>query len=367
MRMPGLYSIKRLFWVGFSLIVFMALAAVPGFAQFSGQIQGVVTDPSGATVPKATVKATNMALHVTNTATTDTGGNFTFTSLAPGEYQVTVEMAGFATSTSAIALATAETINLPISLKVATTATSVQVTTAAPMLDTADSRIQQTVDNQEVAALPLEGRTIFDLITFAPGVTGLGLVPGQSPGSTADNYAPETQDNAAANGRNFDGNMYVVDGLDITSNVRPGVMNQSPNPESVQEFTIQTNSFNVEYGRASSILTQVTTKSGSNQIHGSVSDFYNSQQMWARTEFTPTSGYLPFHTESIFGAIGGPIVKDHTFSLLRLSLRFLPRLAHQQIPSRIRLSLNGQSRISPTPWVPPYSASIQQPDTHHRR
>jgi carboxypeptidase family protein/TonB-dependent receptor-like protein len=297
----------------YALLPFWFLVSLPCLAQYSGQIQGVVTDPSGAAVSGATVKVTNLALQINSSTRTDTGGNYAFASLAPGQYKVTVEMPGFATSDSNITLATAQTASLSVVLKVASATAAVEVTTTAPLLDTADARLQQTVTNQEVASLPLQGRTIFDLISFAPGVTGLGLLPGGSPGSTADNYAPETQPNVSANGRNFDGNMYVVDGLDITSNVRPGVVNQSPNPESVQEFSTQSNTFNVEYGRASSIVTQITTKSGTSQLHGSVTDYYTSQQMWARTEFTPATGYLPFHVESIFGAIGGPIVKDHTF------------------------------------------------------
>lgn len=305
-----------------ALLCLFSFCALPVFAQFSGRIQGVVTDPSAAVVAKASVKATNLALQVSTTTITDTGGNFTFTNLAPGQYRITVELAGFAMSTTAVDLTTEETVNLPVTLRVASTATSVQVTTTVPLVDTADSRLQQTITNEEVSSLPLEGRTIFDLISFAPGVTGLGLLPGGSPGSTADNYAPETQDNVSANGRNFDGNMYVIDGLDVTSNVRPGITNQSPNPESVQEFSTQSNTFSVEYGRASSIVTQITTKSGTNQIHGSLSDYYTSQQLWARTEFSPTAGYLPFHNESLFGAIGGPVVKDHTFFFASLEPTF---------------------------------------------
>jgi Carboxypeptidase regulatory-like domain len=295
------------------LITLLAFCSSPARAQFTGEVQGVVTDSTGAVLTGARVTITNLSLQVSSHKNTDSAGSFTVTNLAPGDYQIKVEMSGFGPITTRITLQTAEVKSLTLPLKVGSEAQNIEVTAQAALLDPADSRIQQTIDSGQVSSLPLQGRTLFNLISFAPGVTGLGLLPGGSPGSTADNYAPETQVNVAANGRNFDGNMYVVDGLDITSNVRPGVINQSPNPESVQEFTIQTNTFSVEYGRASSIVTEVTTKSGSNQYHGSVSDYYTSQQLWARTEFTPTSGYLPFHVESLFGAIGGPVVKNHTF------------------------------------------------------
>lgn len=119
-------------------------------------------------------------------------------------------------------------------------------------------------------------------------------------------------------------NLYIIDGLDITSSVRPGVVNTAPNADSVQEVALQTNTYSVEYGRATSIQTAITTKSGANRVHGLASYYYTGNKLWARNEFTPTTGYAPFHYNNFSGAVGGPIYKDHNF--LFASTQFLRSL-----------------------------------------
>jgi hypothetical protein len=103
--------------------------------------------------------------------------------------------------------------------------------------------------------------------------------------------------------------MYIVDGLDITSFIRPGVLNLTPNPDAIQETSIQTNTFTVEYGRASAIQMAMTTKSGTDTYHGLASEYYNSQQLYDYTHFA--NKYLPFHTNNMSASIGGPIVPHH--------------------------------------------------------
>jgi hypothetical protein len=103
--------------------------------------------------------------------------------------------------------------------------------------------------------------------------------------------------------------MFVVDGLDVTSNIRPGVVNLTPNPDSIQEASVQVNTFGVEYGRASSIQMAMTTKSGSDQFHGFGSDYFNYQKFWSGTEFA--HNYSPFHSNNISAGLGGPILRHH--------------------------------------------------------
>ena len=137
-------------------------------------------------------------------------------------------------------------------MKVATASQTVEVTGQVPVLNTAESRNQMTLATSALSSLPLAGRNMVSLVTLAPGVIGIGTVTGGSPGSGVDNYSTELQVDASANGAGSVGNMYMVDGLDVTSAIRPGVLNLTPNPDSVQEVSIQTNTFSVEYGRASS-------------------------------------------------------------------------------------------------------------------
>lgn len=297
----------KLFRAPVSLPAMLLFCAAGLWAQFNSSVRGVITDPSEAPVPNATVTIKNVNTGISATAKSDNNGNYIFTSLAPGDYTVNVEATGFRGLQVNATVQTAQTLDVPIKLSLPTAMQSVEVSGQAPILDTDDSRVQTTLSNTELQALPLQGRTLFGLMGVAPGVTGLGNLSGGIP----DNFQVEITNNYNANGRPFDANLYIIDGLDITSSVRPGVMNLSPNPDSVQETSVQTDTYSVEYGRASSIVTAMTTKSGTNQIHGALSDYFTSQQLWARTEFT--SKYQPFHDDNFGAAIGGPIVKDHTF------------------------------------------------------
>jgi hypothetical protein len=280
------------------------------WAQFSGNISGNVQDPTGASVPAATVTLTNDSTGEALTTKSDSGGAFLFVSLAPGNYKIAVVASGFATTNLSVALLTEQTLNVPVRLSVSTIAEKVEVTGEAPTINTADSRTQLTLESQAVAELPLQGRNLIALTTLAPGVTGLGLVGG-SPGSAADNFSTETQVDASANGRGSVGNMYVVDGMDVTSDIRPGVLNLTPNPDSIQEMTVQPNTFTVDYGRASSVQMVMTSKYGTDQFHGNVSDYYTYQGFWAGTEFL--HNYAPFHSNNFSGSIGGPVIPHHQF------------------------------------------------------
>lgn len=291
---------------GILFLFFIVLGPQRAWGQFSSNIQGVATDPSGAAIPGATLTLTNTATGVAKTTQTDAHGNYHFVSVAPGRYRLQAHAQGFSNTGVEINLQTGETLNMPFSLKVQALQQQVEVTAQPPVLDTADSRSQMTLGQTALATLPLAGRSVLTLMTLAPGVEGLGVVGGGSPGSAVDNYSTETQVDASANGRSSVGNMYVVDGLDITSDIRPGVLNLSPNPDSIQEVSIQTNTFNVLYGRASSMQVLMTTKSGTNQFHGNASDYFTYQNLWSGTEFIHQ--YAPFHSNNFSGSLGGPIL-----------------------------------------------------------
>lgn len=293
-----------------SLAIFPLLASV-AFAQFSGSIQGVVQDPSGATVPKTKVTLLNTATQVQQEATSNDNGEYRFASLAPGSYKVTASASGFANTEVNATLTTSQTLNVPISLAVAGSTQAVEVTGEVSVVNTAETRTQLTLGTQTLSTLPLAGRNMISLVTLAPGVIGLGTSAGGSPGSGTDNYSTETQVDASANGQGSVGNLYVVDGLDITSAIRPGVLNLTPNPDSIQETSIQTNTFTVDYGRASSLQMVMTTKSGTDRFHGTVSDYFTSQQLWAGTEFV--HNYSPFHANNMSATIGGPIIPKKQF------------------------------------------------------
>jgi hypothetical protein len=287
-------------------------------AQFTANIQGVVEDASGAGVSKATIELVNTATGVKATATADAAGNYRFLSLAPGNYKVTGQAAGFAKAEVDITLLTDQNLTVPITLKVGLTSESVTVTTEAPLVNTSETRNQLTLETQELSEIPMAGRTMISLITTAPGVSGRGVIeptgPGTAPGGGLDNYNTEVTVDASANGQGGVANLWIIDGLDATSGIRQGVLNLSPNPDVVQETAIQVNTFAADYGHSSSVQFAITTKSGADQFHGLGSDYFTYQNWWAKDSLPGSAQkYAPFHANSFSGTIGGPIIPHHQF------------------------------------------------------
>src|SRR5580692_9641036 len=296
----------------FFVFVVVAFSASVSFAQFSGSVTGVVQDATGASVPKANVVLVQVGTDVTRAAVGDANGTFNFVSLAPGTYEVSAEAGGFAKTVERITLDTNQTLSVTLSLSLKSVTTQVEVTEQAPVLNPAEQRNQMTLEHQAVDELPVAGRSIVGLATLAPGVTGLGTGTANAPGSGVDNYSTETAVDASANGQGQMSNMWVVDGLDVTSGIRQGILNLTPNPDSVQEMNIQVNTFSSEYSRASGLQTVMTTKSGTDEFHGFASDYYTNRTMYARTKFSP-SDYLPFHGNNMSFGIGGPVIPHHQF------------------------------------------------------
>ena len=296
------------------LFVFLVaiFSASVSFAQFSGGVTGVVQDATGASVPKANVVLVQAGTQVTRTAMTDANGSFNFVSLAPANYELSADAAGFAKTVLKLILDTNQNLSVTVTLSLKSVASSVEVTEQAPVLNPAEQRNQMTLEHQAVDALPVAGRSIVGLATLAPGVTGLGTGTANAPGSNVDNYSTETAVDASANGQGEMSNMWVVDGLDVTSGIRQGILNLTPNPDSVQEMGIQVNTYSSEYSRASGLETVMVTKSGTDQFHGFAADYYYNRNMYARTKFSP-SEYLPFHGNNMSFGIGGPIIPHHQF------------------------------------------------------
>ncbi len=281
-------------------------------AQFSAQLQGTVLDQTRAVVPGATVTLANAETGVSQTTVSDADGGFRFPNLAPGTYQVKVEMAGFQTVTVDAEVLTQQTANVQVVLDTATAAEVVSVTGASPPIDVADSRVHATYREEALRELPFQGRNFLGLMAVAPGVTGRGAVGGGAPGDAPDNFSTEKTVDVSANGRNSGGNQFIMDGLNMTSNIIQGVANLSPNPDAIQEMAIQTNTFSVTEGRASSVNVAITTKSGSNSFRGTGSYIFTNETFWARPFFR-TTAFDPFYKHDLSATIGGPIFRNRTF------------------------------------------------------
>lgn len=301
---------RRVRLLGICCVAF-ACFLLPAAAQYNAAIQGTVLDPSGAGVSGAHLHLTYPDTGKISSAVSDATGRYRFVNLAPGQYRLDSETNGFAKTSVNLTLETNQTLEIPVNLTIASANAQVTVTTEAPVLDTAETRNELTIQSSAVDSLPLPGRNMISLVTMAPGVTGLGIVAGGSPGSASDNYSTETQVDSSANGQGAVGNMYIVDDLDVTSAIRAGVLNLTPNPDSIQETSVQVNTYNVEYGRASSIQMAMTTKSGGDRYHGSASDYFNNQMLWTHSEFNGGTKFAPFHSNNMSGTIGGPIIPHH--------------------------------------------------------
>ena len=182
------------------------------------------------------------------------------------------------------------------------------MTAEAPALDTSETRIQATIQNEELQDLPFKGRNFLALAAVAPGVTGFmaGSISQTTAGESEapDNFSPAKIVDVSANGRSYVGNMFTIDGLDTSGNIVPGTADISPNPDAIEEISVQTNTFTVEEGKTSSIHVAITTKSGTNEFHGTGSYFFSNQNLWARTIFTDE--YEPFKRHELSGVLGGP-------------------------------------------------------------
>jgi len=296
---------KRLFQ---ALVLLPMMAAAACYAQFNASVQGTVQDPKGAVVPAASVVLTKVDTGVMQKATTNVEGIYHFDSLAPGSYTISAVVQGFSESRVSFELTTDQVRDVPLNLTVGQVSSTVTVTTQAPLLDTSDSRFEATLGTTALQDLPMPGRNPTSEIYITPGVTGLGS-------SAALNFNPENYVSVSANGQGQNGNQYIVDGMDVTSTIRPGILNLTPNVDVVQEVTVQTNTYTVDYGRAGSIQTVMTTKSGSNEFHGLASEYYTYQGLTARGEFgvpqpTPLN---PYHSNNMSFAVGGPVIPHKQF------------------------------------------------------
>ena len=296
-------------------VLALLLAPASAYAQYTANIQGVVEDPSAAGIASARIEVLNLATQVSAATTADGSGNYRFLSLAPGSYKVTAEAQGFKRAEQTVTLQTNQTLNLPITLEVGALAETVTVSGDTPLVNVAETRNQLTLETESLSDLPMPGRSFIGLVTQAPGVSGLGTMGGGqpggagTPGSGVDNYSTETAVDASANGQGTVANKFIIDGLNVTSGIRQGVLNLTPNPDTIQETSIQVNTFTSEYGGGSSIQMISTTKSGAERFHGVVSDYYNNDAMFAKTVFMgPDDEYNPFHSNNFSAAVGGPIV-----------------------------------------------------------
>jgi hypothetical protein len=266
-----------------------------------GAIVGEVSDPSGALIPNVQIKLVEIRTNQEHTAKTDHGGFYTIINLLPGSYSLTAEATGFKRfAREGIQLATGERIRVDAKLTVGNISETVIVTNDAPLLRTETGSLGQVIDNQKIADLPLNGRTFISLIALSSGVA---LPPSTTPGSTFPRI----------NGGRPRVNEYLFDGISVLQ-PEPGTVPFFPIIDAIQEFKLESNSPSAEFGRFNGGVINLSTKSGTNALHGSLFEFFRNEALNALNLFTPGGAAKPvFRRNQFGGTFGGPIKRNKTF------------------------------------------------------
>src|SRR5258705_770771 len=273
-----------------------------GQSQISaGTVQGDVVDEKGGSVAGAIVEAKNLGTNFVQTDTTNTDGHFAFLSLSPGRYNLTISKAGFATIVQEnVNLTVGQTITLPVTMKVSSVAQQI-VVTDVPIVEVTKTESSSTLNEISVANTPVLGRKFEDLLTLTPGVSIT-----QGPDGDAINFAGQRGifNNLSLDGGDYNNGFFgeQVGGqraaIDITL-------------EAVKEFQVVATGANAEFGRTAGGVVNVITKSGTNQVRGSL--FYYQRLEGLTSNTADGKPLQDFHREQLGGTAGGPIANGKVF------------------------------------------------------
>src|SRR2546421_4007436 len=295
-------TITQFIWICLAVSLFVGTAMSQAQSN-AADLQGVVRDQNGAVVVNASVSARNLATNISREATTNGDGFYKIVNLSPGEYELTVKASNYKTAViPSVKITVGQTANQDVPLEVGDISATVTVTTAAPnIVQTTETAVSTTVDQQRIDNLPINER---DYTKFALISSNVGRDNGRPIGP-----APTT-------GLNFGGqrgrsNLVQVDGADNTDN-SVNASRSTVSQEAVQEFQVVTNSFAPEFGRSSGGVVNVVTKAGTNDLHGNLFGFLRHKSFQARNAFAPITD-PPFTRAQYGGTIGGAFHKDRTF------------------------------------------------------
>ncbi len=260
-------------------------------------IRGTVTDPAGAVVPDAKLTATNVATGIKYSSASGKDGLFTFVQLPIGDYEVKVEKAGFKTfSEGHIHLDLNQIFNLQVKMELGVVSDTITVEANPAQVETTSMQLSNTVSGSQIVDIPLNGRNWVQLMQLEPGVQ-----------ASSDRFGTGAN---STNGAETQQNSFLINGTD-TNDTALNIPLVIPSPDAIGEFTMVTSTINPEYGRNSGAIINASIKSGTNQFHGDVFEFYRDTFLDAKSWFEPSAS--PFHQNEFGGTVGGPIIKDHAF------------------------------------------------------
>lgn len=277
-----------------------------------GRIIGRVADPSGAVLANVKVTLTNEATGVSREAQTNGSGDYGFPQVPVGTYTLTFDLQGFKTSVGkGVTVELNQVVTFNSTLQIGETKETVEVSSEAPLVDTTSTQLGAVMESRQVANLPLNSRDTYQLLQLQPGVMS-------TVGATNSLvYGSDQAGAVSVNGGRGRSNNFSVNGGDA-NDLFANLPTVQPSPDSIQEFRVLTNTFDAEYGRNSGSVVNVVTKSGTNELHGSVYEFFRNKVLNANDYCLIGAQGLPcdkpqFNQNQFGGTLGGPIVKNRTF------------------------------------------------------
>jgi len=298
--------------IGLGLITSLFLVSGMAYGQVAtGTIVGTVRDASGGIVPDVQVTVNEVSKGISQTVATDSNGDYNVPFLNPGVYRVAVEKTGFKRQISAdVTLQVNDKPRLDFMLQLGDVSAAVEVTAAAPLVKSETSELGEVIAERPIRELPLNGRNFVQLVYLVPGVT-----PGQYGEnlSGASTYNPRAASNYNALGSQATANAWLIDGITDSEYTFNTVMVQA-SVESIQEFKVLTGTFSAEFGRGAGIIS-TSTKSGSNEFHGSAFEFLRNNAIDARNYFNVANVQVqpPYRRNQYGASVGGPIRKNKLF------------------------------------------------------
>jgi len=274
----------------------------------SATIAGTVKDETGGVLPGVDVVIRNLDTGLSRSVVTDANGYFTVPGLAPGRYEARASLQGFTTAVqTGIVLEVAQQAGLNVVLKLGTTAETITVAGATPLVDVRSSALSAVVDGKTIEELPLNGRNYITLATLQPGIVQFTEKLSTSPAQRGVSLN--------INGMGGRSNSFLIDGANMRGYAGMATVTAADSTlgvDTIQEFRVVTNAFSADYGRAMGGVVNIATKAGTNTLHGSGFEFFRNSRMDARN-FFDVGEPPPFMRHQYGGAVGGPVVPNKIF------------------------------------------------------
>jgi hypothetical protein len=297
-----------------TLLVILALVVrveivFPQASVSTAELRGQITDQSGAAVAGATITITDVGKGTTRTVTSDENGNYVFLSLPPSVYTLKIEASGFAPKTlTNLKLDVGQAANIPVQLSVSGVTAEVNIAAGTEVIEIERTQQSSVISERFINNLPINRRNYLDFALLTPGVTDSDSIND----SSDFRVAQTPQSGLSFGGNNGRGNSILVDGASADTN--SGGARDVVSQEAVQEFQVNRNSYNAEFGGSSGGIVNIVSKTGSNEFHGSAFGYFRDDTFDAHNafDFNP-AGQSPFNRQQYGGSLGGPIRHDKTF------------------------------------------------------